>query len=61
MSLLSIILTLAVIGLILWAVNAYIPMPPTVKKVINIVAAIVIAIWLLRIFGIWGHVDDIKI
>jgi len=52
MDLLSIIIVLVVVGVIMWAVNAYIPMQSQIKKILNIVVIIVIALWLLHVFGI---------
>ena len=52
MSLLSVILTLVVIGLLLWLVNNYIPMQGTIKSILNIVVVVCVLIWLLHVFGI---------
>jgi hypothetical protein len=57
MSLISVILTLVVIGLLLWLVNTYIPMQGTIKRILNIVVVVCVVIWLLHVFGIidGGH------
>lgn len=47
MPIVQIIVVLAVIGVLLWLVNTYIPMPAWVRKLINIVAAVGVALWLL--------------
>lgn len=52
MSLLSVALTLIVVGVLLWLVNAYIPMQGTIKRILNIVVVICVVIWLLHVFGI---------
>ena len=54
MSVLSLILTLVVIGVVLWAVNRYIPMDHKIKSILNIVVVILVIIWLLRLFGVLG-------
>jgi hypothetical protein len=46
-ALLTILLGLAVVGLIVWIIVTYIPMPPVFKTVIIAIAAIVLIIWLL--------------
>jgi len=61
MSLISIVITLVVAGVLLWAVNTYIPMDGKIKQILNIVVIIVVAIWLLQVFGILGNVSDIRI
>lgn len=54
MSVLSLILSLVVIGVVLWAVNRYIPMDHKIKSILNIVVVILVIIWLLRLFGVLG-------
>jgi hypothetical protein len=46
-ALLSILLGLAIVGLIVWLIVTYIPMPAPFKTVIIAIAAIVLIIWLL--------------
>lgn len=53
----SLIVTLMVIGILLWAINAYIPMDPKIKQILNIVVIICVVLWLLRVFGVWGAID----
>ncbi|WP_237740159.1 Thivi_2564 family membrane protein [Oceanibaculum indicum] len=48
------ILTLVIIGVVLWAVNRYIPMDHKIKSILNIVVVILVVIWLLRLFGVLG-------
>jgi hypothetical protein len=36
MELISLIVTIALVGLIVWGINVYIPMSPTIKKIINV-------------------------
>lgn len=50
MDLISLLVVLIVVGVLLWAVNTYIPMDPKIKMIINVVALIVILLWLLRVF-----------
>ena len=52
MPLLNVVLTLVVVGVILWLINTYIPMQGTIKKVLNIVVVIAVILWLLYGFGI---------
>ena len=61
MSLISLVVTLVVVGVILWLINAYIPMDGKIKKILNIVVVIVVILWLLSAFGILGHSGDIRV
>ena len=44
MSFITIIITLIVIGVLLWAINEYIPMNASIKKLINIVVIIAVIV-----------------
>ena len=61
MSLISLIVTLIVIGVLLWLINSYIPMDGKIKKILNVVVVICVVIWLLSVFGVIGHTGDIQI
>jgi 1-acyl-sn-glycerol-3-phosphate acyltransferase len=61
MSLISLIITLIVIGVLLWLVNNYIPMDGKIKKILNVVVVICVVIWLLYAFGIISHSGDITV
>ncbi|MHB1662176.1 MAG: Thivi_2564 family membrane protein [bacterium] len=50
--LIQVILTLIVIGVLLWLVNSYIPMASSIKSIINIIVVIAVILWLLSFFGI---------
>jgi hypothetical protein len=61
MPLINLIVILIVIGVLLWLVNAYIPMDPVIKKIINIVVIIVVCLWLLNVFGILGDMKSVRV
>jgi hypothetical protein len=61
MSLISLIVTLVVVGVLLWLVNTYIPMAGSIKKILNIVVVICVIVWLLFAFGIINHAGDIHV
>jgi hypothetical protein len=61
MSLVTLIITLIVVGVLLWLVNTYIPMDGKIKKIINVVVVIVVILWLLRVFGVWGNIGNITV
>jgi len=61
MSLVTIVITLIVVGVLLWLANTYIPMDGKIKKVLNIVVMVVVVIWLLNVFGVLGHLHDVRV
>ena len=61
MSLISLVVTLVVVGVILWLINTYIPMDGKIKQILNIVVVIVVVLWLLSAFGILGRSGDIRV
>jgi hypothetical protein len=50
--LINLVITLIVVGVLLWLVNTYIPMDAKIKNILNIVVIIAVVIWLLRVFGL---------
>ena len=61
MSLIGLILTLVVVGVLLWLLNNYVPMDSKIKSIINAVVVIVVVIWLLQVFGVLGSLRDVRI
>ena len=61
MSLISLVVTLVVIGVLLGLINAYIPMDGKIKKILNAVVVICVVVWLLFAFGIINHGGDIRV
>jgi len=61
MPLINLVIILIVVGVLLWLVNAYIPMDATIKKIINIVVIIAVCLWLLNVFGILGDMKSVRV
>ena len=61
MSLLQLVITLIVLGVLLWAINTYIPMNATIKKILNVVIVIVAVLFILSAFGILGSMQGIRL
>ncbi len=61
MSLISLVVTLVVIGVLLWLVNTYIPMDGKIKNILNVVVVVCVVVWLLYAFGILNHSGDIRV
>lgn len=55
MSYVTFIIGCIVVVILLWLVNAYVIMDARIKKVLNIVVPIALALWLLKVIGTWGY------
>jgi hypothetical protein len=58
MKLIRIIVTIAVVGLVLWLIGAFIPMPAIIWNVLLGGSAILLVIWLIRESGLLGMMND---
>lgn len=61
MPLIHLVIVLVVVGVILWAINSYIPMQSTIKRILNVIVVFAVILWLLNVFGILGHFSTIRI
>jgi hypothetical protein len=59
--LLHVILTLIVVGVLLWLINRFIPMQSTIKSILNAVVVIVVVLWLLQAFGLFNSLSTIRV
>ena len=58
--LVNVVVTLIVVGVLRWLVNAYIPMDGKIKQILNVVV-IAVVIWLLQAFGLLNSLNGIRI
>ncbi len=52
MTLLNLILLIILAGILLWAVNVFIPMAPMIKSLLNLLVLIILVIYILQFFQI---------
>jgi hypothetical protein len=58
MTLISLIVTLVIVGVLLWLINTYVPMDDKIKSILNVAVVIVVVLWLLGVlFGFRGIGD----
>jgi undecaprenyl pyrophosphate phosphatase UppP len=50
------LISLVIIGLLLWLVNNYVPMDSKIKSILNVIVVIAVMVWLLQAFGLIGGV-----
>jgi hypothetical protein len=60
MDLISLALTLIVVGVLLWLVNNCIPMDRKIKGILNGVV-VAVTIWLLKVFGLLDSIRGITV
>ena len=61
MPLINVVVTLIVVGVLLWLVNTYIPMDGKIKNILNIVVVIIVVLWLLQAFGLLGSLGGVHV
>ncbi len=61
MPLINLVITLIVVGVLLWLVNRFIPMQSNIKSILNGVVVIAVVLWLLNVFGIFHSMSRIHI
>ena len=61
MPLLQILLTLIVVGVLLWLVNRFIPMAGSIKSILNAVVVLFVVVWLLNVFGLFHSFSRIRV
>ncbi len=60
MTLLSLVLTLVIVGVILWGISQ-IPMPQWLKVVIQVIAIIAVIVYVAGFFGINLHIGHLSL
>lgn len=61
MPLLQVIVTLIVIGVLLWLVTRFIPMASSIQSILNAGVVIAVALWLLSIFALLSFLSGIRV
>jgi hypothetical protein len=61
MPLVTVVITLGVVGLLLWLVNRFIPMQGQIKGILNGVVVIAVVLWLMKIFGLFEYLSQFRV
>ena len=61
MPLIDIVVTLVVVGVILWLINRFIPMAGPIKTILNAVVVIAVIWWLLGILGVVQPLSSMRV
>ncbi|HJX54589.1 MAG TPA: Thivi_2564 family membrane protein [Polyangia bacterium] len=60
MSILGLFCLIIVVGVLLWAVNRFLPMAPPIKTLLNIVAVVALVFVILYTFGVFGYLEQFR-
>ena len=61
MPLINIVLTLLVVGILLWLINRYVPMQGTIKGILNAVVVIAVVVWIVNAFGLMQYITQFRV
>lgn len=61
MPLVTLLVSLALIGLLVWVLQSLIPMPAQISKVITVVAVVVCILLVLQAFGLVGSFTTLRL
>jgi hypothetical protein len=59
--LVPVVITLCVVGLLLWLVNSFVPMQGQIKGILNAVVVIAVVLWLLKVFGLFDYIYQFRV
>jgi riboflavin transporter FmnP len=61
MPLMQFVITLVVVGILLWLVNRFIPMQSSIKSILNGVVVICVVLWVVNLFGLFGSLHHFHV
>lgn len=61
MPLLTIVFVIVIVGVLLWALNSFVPMDGKVRNILNVVVVIALVLWLLKAFGIFDSLGGVRV
>ncbi len=61
MPLINVVLTLLVVGILLWLIDRYVPMQGTIKGILNAVVVIAVVVWIVNVFGLMHYITQFRV
>ena len=61
MPLIQMVITLIIVGFLMWLVNRLIPMQSTIKGILNGLVTILVVIWLVNVFGLMHYITRFQV
>lgn len=56
MPVIQIVITLVIVGVLMWLLNRFIPMQSTIRGILNGLVTILVVIWLVNVFGLMHYI-----
>jgi uncharacterized membrane protein len=61
MPIVTVVITLCVVGLLLWLINRYVPMQSQIKNILNAFVVIAVILWLMKLFGLFQYLTQFRV
>lgn len=61
MPLIQIVITLIIVGVLMWLVNRFLPMQSTIRSILNGLVAILVIVWLVNVFGLMHYITSFHV
>jgi len=61
MSLLNVLIIVAIVFIVQWMINMWVPMNAKIKSILNIVITGSLVIWLLKVLGVIKYLAETKL
>lgn len=61
MPLTTLVAVIVVIGILMYLINAFVPMDAKIKQILNIVVVIALVLWLLSVFGLFDGLRAVRV
>jgi len=59
--LIHVVITLVIVGVLMWLVNRFIPMQSTIKGILNGLVTILVVVWLVNVFGLMHYITSLHV
>ncbi len=60
MPIVPVLVTIIIVGVCLYLVQAYVPMAAPIKTVLTVVVVLLLCLWLINIFGVFNYSIPIR-
>lgn len=61
MPLVTLVVTLIIVGVALYLINRFIPMASSIKTILNVVVVVVVCLWLLQASGLFANASTFRL